>query len=235
MYYGLINSMNRVSTPAIPIVSSGLKLYYDVSNPLSYSGSGTTLNDLSGNSNTATLYNGVGYSSSNGGVLTLDGVNDYISAPHSTSIALTNTGGVFIWLKLNVSGSFRSIYIEKGDSINNASSYGIFKYDSYEYVEISSASTINQIFLTPSVTVWQQIGLVWNGSTVKKYVNGAEVSSVAQTINVNDLGSALTIGKRTLSSGFYCDMIFGECYIYDSITPSNITANFNATKTRYGL
>ena len=43
------------------IVTSGLQLCLDASNPLSYPGSGNTWYDISGNGNNANLYNGVGY------------------------------------------------------------------------------------------------------------------------------------------------------------------------------
>ena len=62
-----------------PIVTDGLVLCLDAANPKSYPGSGTTWTDLSGNGNNGTLVNGVGYNSDNGGSLSFDGVNDYVS------------------------------------------------------------------------------------------------------------------------------------------------------------
>jgi hypothetical protein len=228
LYNGGAGKQYVAPVPTYPIITNGLSLYYDISNPLSYAGSGTTLNDLSGNANTATLYNGVGYSSSNGGILTLDGINDYISAPHSTSLVKTSTGALFIWVKLNVAAPFRGVLVAKGDVINNRSSYGILQYDYQEIVSICSASTNQELGISYPPSTWRQIGLVWNGSTIKKYVNGVEVASVNQTINVNDIGSILRIGQ-------YVNMNFGELYLYNTITPTQITSNFNATKSRYGL
>lgn len=62
---------------------SGLIAYLDAGNPASYPGSGTTWTDLSGNGNNGTLTNGVGYSAANGGALTFDGVDDYVSSVNS--------------------------------------------------------------------------------------------------------------------------------------------------------
>ena len=61
------------------IVTDGLALCLDAGNTKSYSGSGTTWNDLSGNGNTGTLTNGPTYSSDNGGSIFFDGTNDYVS------------------------------------------------------------------------------------------------------------------------------------------------------------
>jgi hypothetical protein len=59
-------------------ITDGLVLCLDAANPKSYPGSGTTWTDLSGRGNTGTLVNGVGYSASNGGALSFDGVDDYV-------------------------------------------------------------------------------------------------------------------------------------------------------------
>ena len=56
------------------IVTNGLVLNLDAARQNSYAGSGTTWRDLSGNGNTGTLVNGVGYTGSNGGSLVLMGV-----------------------------------------------------------------------------------------------------------------------------------------------------------------
>jgi hypothetical protein len=60
------------------IATSNLILCWDPANSQSYPGSGTTIYDISGNGNHGTLYNGVGFSTANNGVLTFDGTNDYV-------------------------------------------------------------------------------------------------------------------------------------------------------------
>ena len=231
--YGLTTEL-QAPTPTYPIITTGLNLYYDISNPLSYSGSGTSITDLSGNGNTGTLVNGAGYSSSNGGTLVLDGVNDYINIPHSTSLVKTNVGALFIWVKV-VNTNTRQIIINKGNIYGDISAYGMYFWGSnYEYVEIANTTSANQISNITTAGIWKQVGMVWNGTTLKKYVNGVEVASTTQTINVNDVGGPMRIGSAT-SDIYNSNMSFGEVYLYDTLTPTQITANFNATKTRYGL
>ena len=69
------------------IVTDGLKLYLDASNPASYPGSGTTWYDLSGNGNNGTMVNGVVPVSN---AMKFDGVDDskYSLSP-SVTIPLT--------------------------------------------------------------------------------------------------------------------------------------------------
>lgn len=64
---------------AIPFTTSGLRLYLDAGNSASYPGSGNDWYDLSGYNNHGTLTNGPTYSSSNGGSIVFDGIDDYIS------------------------------------------------------------------------------------------------------------------------------------------------------------
>ena len=70
------------------IVTDGLKLWLDASNPASYPGGGTTWYDLSGNGNNGTMVNGVAYNSANGGVMILDGIDDKINC--GTNFTITN-------------------------------------------------------------------------------------------------------------------------------------------------
>ena len=71
------------------IVTNGLVLALDAANPKSYPGSGTTIYDLSGNGNHGTLNNGVGFSTNYKGILTFDGVDDYVNC-NTPNLASSN-------------------------------------------------------------------------------------------------------------------------------------------------
>jgi len=98
-------AIKAVAPPAGGIVTSGLLAYYDIGNAGGYSG--TTLYDLSGNGYNATLINGAAYSGSNGGVITLDGTNQYIAVPDGVVNTInangTNEASIQIWIKLQTS------------------------------------------------------------------------------------------------------------------------------------
>ena len=68
------------------IVTDGLKLWLDASNPASYPGTGTTWFDLSGNGNNGTMVNGVVPLSN---AMQFDGVNDYVAIPTLNNIPTT--------------------------------------------------------------------------------------------------------------------------------------------------
>ena len=76
------------------IVTSGLVLHLDAGNTKSYSGTGSTWYDRSGNLNggvvnNGTLVNGPSYSSIGGGSIGFDGSNDYVTILNNTTVSFT--------------------------------------------------------------------------------------------------------------------------------------------------
>jgi hypothetical protein len=107
------------TTPSL--VTSGLILNLDASNTSSYSGTGTTWTDLSGNSLNATLSNGPTYRTSNSGYFQFDGINDAASISYNTLLDPANTFRdepftISGWVKFN--GANGGTFINKGDNGN---------------------------------------------------------------------------------------------------------------------
>jgi len=95
-------------------VTNGLVLSLDAANRKSYSGSGTTWTDLSGQNNTGTL-NGPTYSSADGGSIVFDGSNDLVQCSGS----LTVTAATFVaWIRRNGNqDSFDGILFSRGTNV----------------------------------------------------------------------------------------------------------------------
>jgi hypothetical protein len=97
-----------VTPTGTPIVipTSGLSLYVDAGKASSYSGSGNQWNDLSGNNNTGTLQNSPTYSSSNGGILTFNGSNQYTTFNSPVNIPIGNSNyTISVWFNAANLGS----------------------------------------------------------------------------------------------------------------------------------
>ena len=232
-YHHLIKSG---ATPSI--ITSGLILNLDAANPSSYSGSGTTWTDLSGFGNNGTLINAVGYSSSNGGELTFDGVNDYVNV---NGIITTTSYSISAWCKINYASSptFARI-MEKG--INNEFTLCITKSFNQKYLfqlgdgnyfmESSSLISLTPKYDNVTITV-ENIGT--NQYAVKMYINGALETSATKTIilpnnNVLYIGGNLSSPTLTSLSGSIADIM-----MYNrKLSPTEVNDNFNALKSRYG-
>jgi hypothetical protein len=224
------------------IVQSGLLLNLDAGVFSSYSGSGTTWTDLSGNGNTGTLTNGPTYSSANGGSFVLDGVNDLVDfGNNSTLYNAYNT-------------TFTQEYVIR--LISNAStSRTIFRVDDWSriYTQISETQlqfgigysspidllTYNNTF---NYNQWYMISVVWSKlNTQKIYLNGTLVAERTPTVS-NYTGITGTSGGANLGRGHtnpYQTSINANISIFRhynrALSAAEIQQNFNATKSRYGL
>jgi len=89
-YYCSGSTTTTTTTTATPInYVSGSYLIYDVGNPSSYSGSGTTIYDVSGNNRNGTLVNSPTYNAANSGYLSFNGTNQRITYSGKFNSAFT--------------------------------------------------------------------------------------------------------------------------------------------------
>ena len=202
------------------IIKDGLILHWDPADINSYPGSGTTIYDLTGNNYNGTLYNGVGYSTTNGGVLVYDGTNDYVQGgPNMASSNYT------------LMGSARYVSIG-GRVIAGANNYLLGHWAAYtndHYAE-------GWVYYNPVIsnTEWAIYAGTGNpGSDVWQfYMNNVQLAS-------NNGGSQ---GPNTIVLGCYgpgaefSNSQTGPILLYNRVlTESELTQNYNALRSRYGL
>jgi hypothetical protein len=220
------------------IVTDGLVLHLDAANRKSYPGSGTSWNDLSGNGNTGTLTGGVGYNSANGGYLTFDGTNDYVNVPHSDSLNITgNTTTFGGWIYSNTSTKYQ-LFVVKSTGASRQygmflSQEGLFKM----YIILNGVVVEGNVTLSSPWTsfAWNYILLVYNGSTIKIYINGSEVYSASAAGNILGSTNPVRIGWDP-GQGFALVGSISQVSIYNrALTAQEIQQNYNALKGRYGL
>jgi len=224
------------------IIEDGLVLALDAADRNSYPGSGTTWTDLSGRGNNGTLVNGVGYSSSNGGSLSFDGVNDYVS--YSSLLNVGNTFTLSFWIKPTTNTRqtiFSNGYpysLGKGFFMccpGNNSTDMFLSLGRDEKLVISSTGVLTSNSI-------QMITAVANGSSslMKLYVNGTEISSYSAQNDANislqyDTGIFVT-GKRDTTSA---DRLYSNVYnlqIYNrALTAAEIQQNFNMLRGRFSV
>ena len=84
-----------------PIVTDGLVFYVDAGNSKSYPGSGTTWTDLiGGNKGSLTNMDATNHSSTNGGIFTFDGGDEYVDYGDVINIG-TNDFTISVWVRLS--------------------------------------------------------------------------------------------------------------------------------------
>jgi hypothetical protein len=228
---GRVGIRNYVSpTPTYP---TSLKLFIDAGNPASYPGSGTTVTDLIGTQN-GTLVNGTSYNSIDGGVFSFDGINDLITFAHNAAIKPTSKGTLSVMCKLLA--PYTGIVLSTMDRNTYFRGVSIYQ-DSSPFRAQLAGNTARQStnYSARYDGVWKMLTVTWNGTNVTKYVNDALQGTVAQTIAVTTHTNPVTIGDMSPNDYPMKGYVSWAKIYDDAITLSDVQANFNSIKSRYGL
>jgi hypothetical protein len=215
--------------------SSTTLIALDAGSNISYPGSGSVWYDLSGNARNFTLTNGPVYSSSNSGLISFDGSDDYALTNYTIT---SNTITVLAWYN---SRNFSSASIVDGLISNyesTAQGFDIRKLGTGLHISQSTSAGFIDSYITNSVVdnTWYNIAFTYDGNSLITYTNGSLVSStvlVATRLNGTKIAiatSAFDISVRTLSC-----FVSEVRILNQALTSTQITNYYNATKSRYGL
>ncbi len=210
------------------VVRNGLTMLLDASNPNSYSGSGSTWADISGNSNNGTLINGPSFSSTNGGLFNFDGSNDYVDCGNILNLTAYTKS---IWFRPEdgvgtnfMSGaSTHAFWMQQTTNKIAAGHSGDFAIVSYT---LPSGNFLNQ---------WSNATVTFNNSTgFALYLNGSLVDSSSTTTAITSNDTKLYLGRY--SNNFWFDGDFAQALLYNrALTAAEVMQNFSVTKERFGL
>jgi hypothetical protein len=230
------------------LISSGLILQYDMQNMSSYSGSGTTVTDIRGNSS-ATLNNGPTFNSTRTKYLTFDGTNDYliINTSLNSKLSPANTSRVIsfaCWVYPMDNGVLIS---EHGSSTIPPPGWHASQIEVVSSTIKMSVWPHTSIITSPTITFnqWNYLVLVCDGTSVKGYQNGSlfgTSGTFTRLTPYNDGASAglfyaLAYGDSTsLGDGSYANCRIGAFHVYNNaLTSEQILENFNKTRSIYGI
>ena len=224
----------------VSYVTANLILFLDAGDSSSYSGSGTDWNDISGQSNNATLVNGVGYSTDDGGSLTFDGSNDYVSETSALSDSfLQGDYSISFWMKFDAlntgtSGSYDRILIHHGSSSSNAGLHLVNRNTKFHFGlygnDLEGTSNL-------STDTWYNVVFTLNNTSYDKqiYINGSLDASHTGSGAYTGSGSNTRIAGPVLGFGYYLDGNISSVMAYSRvITSTEVTQNYDAFKSRFG-
>ena len=218
------------------IITDGLVFAVDAGSTRSYAGSGATVNNLV-SSTTATLTNSPGFSTSNGGIWTFDGADDYIQTNTTTTPAtgaftiefiyqISTTGGRGGMFERNPSSPYNGVTLGQGGSNNWAFS-----------VNNGSQSVIYNAPY-PTTNAWYNDVGVYDGvNTVRFYRNGVLLgTTTGATLGNLDTGGTrinLRIFSRDGSSGVIGGKVANFRTYNIALTAAEVLQNYNAQKNRF--
>lgn len=219
------------------VVTDGMALYFDAASAMSYSGSGSSWNDLSGRGNHGTLVNGPTFNANtNKGAFTFDGTNDYIdfSVPDVGTI-LT----IEMWVRAK---SFSSNGMFLGFNIYDVwTGFGGLGYNTGATDVYGLTST--QVANLGLLNQWKHYVFEMRSDVAytnnKIYVNGqnqplSQVAGAESAGNRNFNSGNGRIGSWRFSNSFYMPMDHSQFKVYNrALSAAEIANNYNAMRGRY--
>ncbi len=225
---------------SIGIVTDGLRMYYDPSILTSYSGSGTTISDLSGNALNGTMTNITytkPYFTFNGSTSQISRADNALLEPGSGDWTLE------LWVRHNtIAGKTRTI-VSKTDNGGLASnwSYGMRTNSAgATYFEIGNGTTsVTSPSFTATTGVWYHIVGVWsniNSNSITLYKDGTLVGSNSHSFtSVKNSSNPLYIGNY--NGNEYAQQFDGDLGVFiiynRALSSAEVLQNYDANRPKY--
>ena len=245
-------TLNGVTVVDAQAVTSGLMYYIDAGNAASYSGSGTSINNIAGTApGAATIVNGPTFTSSGtGSYFTFNGSTNVIYTPNLISLfnsPVNENVTLETWVRTSSDNG-----VAVSEQGNSPISTGW--HDSQ--VEIVSGSLHVRVWtmpVEPNLTVgsvtrnqWQQYVMTYDSatSTLRGYINGSTTTSQTGVVRLSPQeGNAPQLyytlmyqDSTSLGDGSSLAGDWSVFKVYNrALSAAEVTQNFNALRGRYGV
>jgi hypothetical protein len=215
------------------IVTNGLVMYVDAGNKKSYPGSGTSWGDLTGNISNGTLTGGPTFTTSFGGGIVFDGVDDYVIISNPLNQPnLTQEWTVNGWLSLASSPSNNAQYLVEG--LNNGVAADWYTVAPLLYLN----SGANDYYRYGSGGSYINGGIInltfrFKNSSGERILtkNGVDISGSGPNNTSTPSGQSANfrIGY-TMKGNIHLLQIYNR-----KLTDAEVIQNYDAIKSRFGL
>jgi hypothetical protein len=228
-----------------------LKLWLDAGNSTSYPGTGTTWYDLSSEGNNLTLNGSPTYDATTGSFYFPGSTSVNASTTTATNLSAgTGQQSIEVWNRYTgtVNDNYYGIYalgccLADGGQIAR----GLWGDAGFGYgLEASYGNNSLAAFVPPfdgthtytksnSSGVWRQLVVVRDGDTLYYYVDGAldQSRSGFSSFSLTNTNEVL-IGRDLTTGPMLGDIAVFKTWIGKALTSTEISASYNASKTRFG-
>jgi len=210
------------------IVTDSLVLYLDAANTRSYNGTETWF-DLSGSENNGYFVNGPTFSSSNGGCISFDGTNDWITLTNNnlSNLVSSNKWTVGFWTKQNSFNIYSTFVIFNNQGL-------VFTKNQKVGILISGDNVKNSEVL--ELNKWYYVVGVNDSGVYSIYLNGV----LSETSFLSDSGYNLqdnySLGFKSSGATNTMGGLISNVQIYNrALSSSEITQNYKSIKSKFEL
>jgi chitodextrinase len=217
---------NTASATTSGFPASGLVAAYGFNE-----GSGSTINDASGNGNSGTIVGTVSWSAQGkfGAALSFNGATR-VDIPTSGLLNLTTAMTLSAWVRPSSTPTLWRDVIYKGNdnyflmasSDNNAPAVGGTWPGSHQYASAATGLAVN---------TWTHLAATYDGTAARLYVNGVQAASFAMSGNLVTSFHPLQIGGDSIFGQFFQGLI-DEVRVYNrALTQTEIQADMGTPVT----
>ncbi len=222
-------TLNGVRVADASIITQNLAIWIDANNTSSYSGTGTTITDLSGNGRTQNLSNAAAYTVLSG-VKCFDCTNTYNIRAASATPTLPTTGFTYIaWARMIAStAGWRTLYRSSPNDHPLLIEFGTNRLGMYDNnTNAFYPSGYNDV--SALANVWVQWAVTGSSAGQTFYINGQQVGTTVQTAAGNAHDYTGQIPGQPF--GYVANM-----FLYTSIlTQEQIQQNYSALRGVFGV
>ncbi len=219
------------------VVTNGLQLFLDAGDNDSYPTTGTNVINLAGGVNSV-LINGVGFSSSNNGVFTFDGLNDYIDTNRSFA---SESFTLSAWIKCNDVSGYRMIF-SKEQTGGWPWNYRLFLNQTNGHLVADIAQSASQYqTITYSTNLadnnWHNVVFIRSVTDDKLYlyVDGSLVSTLTDAfVGSVQNSQEVWIGRSAYTAGYNYKGSISNVLIYNrDLSSSEVSQNYSCHLSRF--
>lgn len=186
-------------------------------------GTGTTVADTTGRGHTGTIRQATWTTGRNGGALSFDGVDDWVSINDAADLRLGTALTIEAWVNPTKVDSWRTVVMKErtGDLAYALYSSGENRpslYGTNGSVQTSGALPTN---------TWTHLAATYDGATLRFFVNGAQTASVAKTGALTASAGLLRLGGNAIWNEWFAGKL-DDVRIYDkALTAAQIQSDMS--------
>ena len=191
-------------------------------------GAPTTVKNLSSSSIDGTI-NGATFNSA--GYFSFDGVSDTITFPTGVSVNTIAGISVEVWVRADDATKYMDIF-----DMNDT--YGIWMVFQSGLIKGSFSVTANQMTAPYSINTWYHFVIAGSGNSNVMYLNGVQVDTASASVysGIVDFNTARIGNVDGNRASEYLDGDVAEFRFYNrALTATEVSQNFNATRSKYGV
>jgi len=221
-----------IADPAdyLNIITRGLSWHLEAAAPSSYPETGTTWYDLISPSASGSLTNGPTFNSGNGGYISFDGTNDYISCTNNVTLGSAFSMESFIYINSRTNGDIMGSWNNPFRFLWRVNTSG------YQLLAWNGGGPTNETLGTAIVSTgtWVYVAVTYDGTNVRFYNNAVLTDTNAKGFSVANF-TAMQVGANTYDGVYFNGRIANTRIYTRTLSAAEILQNFNVQRSRFGI